>query len=359
MNVEDTKAFENAFAEGAEPRPGQTISPYFAQRLLLALRVKEKSLLVDFGRDHPAVKNVRQRIELVTEFIRQHPCEAPVSSPRPTPAAVIQASVASGTTADHPATVPTTTPALPVAVPGNSAVPQPFALFENQVLAMPLAIPDNRTVPDLFALTDNQIGTKAFAVPDSRAIPNFMAAKSAIENVPSQPGRGAEASPPAPTVCPTHRTQPSAHEPATTQAPLLKQQSEPEPHSALQAIAAGPLFSVAVALFAGVLVHLTGLIFLWHRFGRRWTGPVGAQAHATVAGAQPPAGGPLPDTTRPQPATALSQDPNVNAAGTEAHVRQEQSVLKQVFEHNVMLRTQLAELSSRPCDAGRTNRTLH
>src|SRR5262249_55505711 len=130
--AEDVEAVE-FLTHGCDLDPNKADSPYFAQRLLLALRVKEKSLLVDFGRDHPAVRSVRQRLAIVTEFLRQHPYDPPVSPPRPKPAPVTQPAVAT-------VPAPTAKPDVPLTV---HAAPPPPTFPEYRVLTKPLAFPDN------------------------------------------------------------------------------------------------------------------------------------------------------------------------------------------------------------------------
>jgi hypothetical protein len=341
-----------AFAKPANEGVGQEAPGNVEERVLLPLLLEEKRLLESYGPRHPKVLSVRERIEVVREYLAQHP-------PAPPP------------------TILAAPPPIPVQTPYREAPSTTTGTSSSPVQTVPLPLPPIRS--QSLEPGGTESSTKAKDRSDntqtatSRSRPElirpvgFSSAGNPIRD-------SASLAAPPPTVVKTKDkdTQPAAIASTNTSAQAVvsppsgvrdnsaSQPSQEQPRgNSFFETGFGQLIGIVGAVFLGVLIHLIALTLILRRYGTHLArvlrvelvnpAAVGFVGQVSAAGAQTVAAGPATKEVT-QSSTAETFDIGPTYAEEmqqkqEALRQQEEAVLRHIFELNVQMREQLGQLS--------------
>jgi hypothetical protein len=281
------------------------------ERLLLPLLLQEKTLLTNYGPDHPDVIAVRARIVAVREFLAEQSAAAEAKPAQNPPAAT-------------PAVLPPPAGEVKPAITPASACVRPEPSPEP---VHPADIPPATS-------TSTHPGK-----PPEKLSP---AALEAVEQHPPV----AMASPPALSTPPAPAPLILAPEPI----PDLGGPRAPEAHS-------GPLTTILAALLSGILVHVVALLLILRRHEPRPEQLVRVElVHTPAAGFAVPHSAPAavwPEASTPGPVEAAAIAPEVIAPPTPIATPEPvgppgepaDAVLRQVFEDNLRLWDQIENLA--------------
>jgi hypothetical protein len=333
---------------------GQEVPWNVEEQVLLPLLLEEKNLLANYGPGHPDVRSVRERIQIVREYLAQHPPAPPPTILRPQP----------------PMSPPTPFREVPSAAASTTSWsaptrPLPFPAVRSQILE-PGGQDDSSEAKERFGNT--QTITRSWPKPSRPA--GFSAVTSPI----LQPGPAAVSSPVSPPTTAETRDKGAHPSAVVSDSPPVQvvasapgavgdssagQSSREQPRSnTFFETGFGQLLGILGAVFLGVLVHLIALVFILRRYGVHLArvfrvelvnpSAVGFVGQVSTA-AQPVATGPAIEDVPPS-STAETFDLGPTYAEEmrqkqEALHQQEEAVLRSIFELNMQMRAQLGQLS--------------
>lgn len=383
----------SALAKPGTEGVGQEAPWNVEEQVLLPLLLEEKSLLVDYGPEHPDVYSIRERIRIVREYLAQHPPAPPPTVLRPLPPISLQTPYR-----EAPSTRASTSSSS-----GHTS-PLPLPPVRSQILE-PGGTEDGTEVKDRYGNTQTLssrsrpepvrpagFSTAGNPILDAGTTSASLAAPpptvrsrnelvrpadlSTAGNPPLNPGT-TPASPagPLPTVVKTNDkdTHPAALATTNSSAQAVvsppsrvsdnseSQPSQEQPRgNAFFETGFGQLIGIVGAVLIGVLIHLIALVLILRRYGTHlarvfrvelvnppvvgFVGQMSAGAETQSVAASPAS----KEVTQSSTAEAFDIGPTYAEEmqqKQEALRQQEEAVLRHIFELNMQMREELGQLS--------------
>jgi hypothetical protein len=317
--------------------------------------LEEKSLLADYGPEHPDVRSVRERIRIVREYLARHPPAPPPTIREPRPPIPVQTPhrELSSTTASTSSS-PGQTPPLPFP-PVRSQILEPGGTeggTEAKDRSGNTQTVTSRSQPEI--IRSAGFSTAGKPILDAGTAPASLAAPPPVvetKDKDTHPAAIASTNPFAQAVvsAPSGGGDSSASKPSPEQ---------PRGNSLFKT-GFGQLIGIVGTMFLGLLIHLIALILILRRYGAHLArvfrvelvnpAAAGIVGQVTAAGAQTVAAGPATEEVT-HSSTAESFDLGPTYAEElrekqEALCQQEEAVLRHIFELNMQMREQLGQLS--------------
>lgn len=310
-------------------------------QVLLPLLLEEKRLLAHYGPDHPDVRSVRERIQIVREYLAKHP-----------PAIVAPGPPGSGQAPHREA--PNTT-ASTIRSPGQP-LPLPFPPVGGQTPGPGRTEGNTQTAtsrgqPELIRAVGYSTAGNPIPgpVPASPAAPPPTVVEAKDKG--SRPAVITSANPSAQAVvsAPAGAGDGSASQPS---------QEQPRGRSLFET-GFVQLIGIVGAVLLGTLIHQIALVLILRRYGARLArvfrvelvnpAAVGVAGQVSAAGTHTVAAGPATvEVTQGGTAETFDVGPSYveeMREKQEALRQQEEGLLRHIFEQNMQMREQLGQLS--------------
>jgi hypothetical protein len=346
----------SALAKPGNEGAGQEMNGDVETQVLLPLLVEEKRLLVDYGPDHPDVRSIRERIQMVREHLAQHP-------PPPSPTILAPLPPISVRTSDQE--VPSTTASTSSSPRQTQPVPLPP--MRSQSLH-PGGTHDGTAAKDRDRNTQTMTSTSrtelirpaGFSnagnpIRDSGTAPVSLAAP------PPTVGETKDKDPHPPA---SDSTNPSGQTvvspPRSVGAHSASQPSQEPPRGdSFFETGFGQLIGIVGAVLLGVLLHLIALVLILRRYSAHLARvsrvelvnptAVGLVGEEPATGAPTVAAAPATREVTPSSTAGTLDIAPIYAEEMrqkqETLDQQEQAVLRHIFELNMQMREQLGQFS--------------